>query len=66
MKNLNDAILKKDKEVNQVNNEVKTLSKQNSEFEMQIKKLSSDRDIMINENRQLKKFKEDIEEEKKK
>ena len=66
VKFMNDAILLKDKENNKTQAELKKVSDKNSQLENKIKILDSDRDRLDAENKGLKKFKESIEEEKKK
>jgi hypothetical protein len=66
VKFMNDAFLLKDKENNKTQAELKKVSDKNSQLENKIKILDSDRDRLDAENKGLKKFKESIEEEKKK
>ena len=66
IKLMNNGFLLKDKEVKETKNELKRLNYKSNQLENKIKMLSSDRDRLDAENKNLKKFKEGIEEEKKK
>ena len=66
IKFMNDCFLKKDKENKKTQVELKKVSDKNSQLENKIQILYSDRDRLDAENKGLKKFKEGIEEEKKK